>query len=223
MRVEQPRSARVWTAVGECARREGVPVSLRHVVVTCAGALEGMGAGLSLLRDSSRPSRSWPAARRPRHWRSCSSPSARGRAWTPPPAAGPCWWPTWPGRMRTASGRYSRRRPPTAVCARCSPSRWRSGPPLVGVLDVYRSQPGPLAAYELAHALIFADGGAADPGLARRDHLRAWTARLSQLSARHRVHVHQATGMVAAQLGVPMTDALAALRAYAFTSRTGPR
>jgi hypothetical protein len=92
-----------------------------------------------------------------------------------------------------------------------------AGAALVGVLDVYRAEAGSLRPQELADALVLADtvlvlaldahGGIA-PDL---DNLLDTT-----VSAR-RAPVHQATGMVAAQLGVSMTDALAALRAYAYT------
>jgi hypothetical protein len=92
-----------------------------------------------------------------------------------------------------------------------------AGAALIGVLDVYRRSPGPLGRYELADALVFADAVL----LLALDSRGGIASDLSdlldtELSAR-RAHVHQATGMVAAQLEVSVTDALAALRAYAFT------
>jgi hypothetical protein len=92
-----------------------------------------------------------------------------------------------------------------------------AGAALVGVLDPYRCDPGSLDQRELADALVFADAvlllaldsrGGISPDLSELLD--------TQLSAR-RAHVHQATGMVAAQLEVSVTDALAALRAYGFT------
>jgi len=92
-----------------------------------------------------------------------------------------------------------------------------AGAALVGVLDVYRSQPGSLLPRELADALVLADAvlvlalderGGIAPDLGNL---------LDTTVSVRRAQVHQATGMVAAQLGVSMTDALAALRAYAYT------
>jgi len=92
-----------------------------------------------------------------------------------------------------------------------------AGAALVGVLDLYRHAGGSLSQRELADALVFADAVL----LLALDSRGGITSDLcdlldTELSAR-RAHVHQATGMVAAQLEVSVTDALAALRAYAFT------
>ena len=92
-----------------------------------------------------------------------------------------------------------------------------AGAALIGVLNVYRHSPGSLGRQELADALVFADAVL----LLALDSRGGIASDLSdlldtELSAR-RAHVHQATGMVAAQLEVSVTDALAALRAYAFT------
>ena len=46
----------------------------------------------------------------------------------------------------------------------------------------------------------------------------ALAGELDEVAARY-THVHQATGMVAAQLGVPVAGALARLRAEAWASR----
>lgn len=86
---------------------------------------------------------------------------------------------------------------------------------------MYRQSPGPLSQRELADALIFAEAVLL-LALDSRDGITSELGDLldSELSAR-RAHVHQVTGMAAAQLGVPVTDALAALRAYAFTRGRG--
>jgi GAF domain/ANTAR domain len=86
----------------------------------------------------------------------------------------------------------------------------------LGVLDLYRNQPGPLSADELVWALGFADvattmlldaqqvaqPGAADHGL---DEVLAY-----------RFELHQAQGMIMVQLGVSLAAAMALLRAYAY-------
>jgi hypothetical protein len=83
----------------------------------------------------------------------------------------------------------------------------------LGVLDLHRKAPGHLTSAGLSDALGAADVGAlmllglrTDPG---ED--RVWDR-----SWGDRVEIHQATGMVVAQMDVNATDAFARLRAYAF-------
>ncbi|MQA15161.1 MAG: ANTAR domain-containing protein [Pseudonocardiaceae bacterium] len=84
----------------------------------------------------------------------------------------------------------------------------------LGVLDLYRTTPGTLAAAGLRDAMRAADTAAGmllglrtDPGDGQ------WW---DQSWASH-AEVHQATGMVIAQLGVDAEEAFARLRAYAFS------
>ena len=84
----------------------------------------------------------------------------------------------------------------------------------LGVLDLCRKTPGSLPAAHLRDATGAADiaalmllGLRTDPG---ED--RVWDR-----SWGNRVEIHQATGMVLAQLNLSATDAFARLRAYAFT------
>jgi hypothetical protein len=83
----------------------------------------------------------------------------------------------------------------------------------LGVLDLHRKAAGSLSAAQLRDALGAADiaalmllGLRTDPG---ED--RVW-----ERSWGNRVEIHQATGMVVAQLDLSATDAFARLRAYAF-------
>ena len=91
----------------------------------------------------------------------------------------------------------------------------------VGALGLYRDAAGPLDTAELGDALIFADaatvvllesqhpaGAAPVPG--------AGPAGQPPDLARHRAEIDQATGMVSAQLGVPIGEAFVRLRAYAY-------
>jgi hypothetical protein len=88
----------------------------------------------------------------------------------------------------------------------------------VGALLLYRARPGPLAAEELADALVFADialrllldASASITGAPGYPPLDA----LSEAQA----EVHQATGMISVQLGVSLEEALVRLRAHAFAS-----
>jgi transcriptional regulator with GAF, ATPase, and Fis domain len=94
------------------------------------------------------------------------------------------------------------------------PFQW--GTVNLGVLDLYRTTPGSLSAAQLRDAMSAADmaalmflGARTDPGNGE------W---LDQ-SVYGRAEIHQATGMVLAQLGVSATDALARMRAYAFVEQ----
>ncbi len=99
------------------------------------------------------------------------------------------------------------------------PLQW--GAVNVGVLDLYRAEPGPLSPVQHRDALAAATAAAAlllgqrtepvDPVDGRTEGDPGW-----DLSPDHRAEIHQATGMVLAQLGISAVDALARLRGYAF-------
>lgn len=88
----------------------------------------------------------------------------------------------------------------------------------VGVLDLYRDQPGQLSTAELAAALLCATvarwvvlgrRAGTDSDLAES---QSW---LSDPDLQ-RTEIHRATGMVMAQLNIPAESALATLRAFAY-------
>ncbi len=86
----------------------------------------------------------------------------------------------------------------------------------LGVLDLYRKAPGSLSDAQLRDVMSAADmaglmflGVRTDPGDG------VWLDH----SVHGRAEIHQATGMVLAQLGVSATNALARLRAYAFAEQ----
>ena len=88
----------------------------------------------------------------------------------------------------------------------------------LGALNLYRDRPGPMSDDEHADALVLA-GVAARALLAMQ--ARASPGALStelEDGANFRFVVHQASGMVAVQLGVSVGAALARLRAHAFGS-----
>jgi len=87
----------------------------------------------------------------------------------------------------------------------------------LGVLDLFRLEPGALSAAQVRAALTFADMAVttlldgqerAVPGAAADG--------LDDVMGQH-AEVYQAQGMVAIQLGVPLADALARLRAHAYS------
>jgi hypothetical protein len=86
----------------------------------------------------------------------------------------------------------------------------------LGALNLYRDQPGELSDEQYADALVLA-GLAAQAVLAMQGH--ASPGKLAtelEDGADFRFVVHQASGMVAVQLGVGVGEALVRLRAYAF-------
>jgi GAF domain/ANTAR domain len=87
----------------------------------------------------------------------------------------------------------------------------------LGVLDLYRTTPGPLRGHELREALAAADA-ATSLLLAVPTHTDGADGPGSDGWWNDRAEVHQATGMVLVQLGVPAQDALVRLRAHAFAT-----
>ncbi len=92
----------------------------------------------------------------------------------------------------------------------------RVGGARLGALNLYRDRPGPMSDEQYADSLVLA-GVAARAVLAMQAHAppAALSTELEE-GANFRFVVHQASGMVAAQLGVSVSEALARLRAYAF-------
>ncbi len=84
----------------------------------------------------------------------------------------------------------------------------------LGTMDMYRDRPGPLSAAQLRAALLATDttaGALLDMDEGRAEYADGGTVRSSYL-----LTVHQATGMMQVQLGVPIQDALVRLRATAY-------
>jgi GAF domain len=89
----------------------------------------------------------------------------------------------------------------------------------LGILDLYRETPGSLEPDELADALAYADAavvvllhlqGQMPPGKGLHPQLGD--------PVQHRAEVHQATGVIAVQAAVGLTEALLLLRARAYAS-----
>lgn len=106
------------------------------------------------------------------------------------------------------------------------PLQW--GTVNLGVLDLYRRSAGGLSAAQYRDALSAVDvaallmlGHRTDPtlGADRVGGVGASGGWWRDDSSGHRADVHQATGMVLAQLGISATEALARLRAQAFVEQ----
>ncbi|MQA78416.1 MAG: hypothetical protein GEV10_08050 [Streptosporangiales bacterium] len=213
------RAGRVWTAVTECARREGKTVSLRHACIACAEALPVTGAGLSLSRGPGHD-------REPVYSSDPLSDELEELQFTI--GEGPCVEALgliqsvlvsdlstedngrrWPAFAPAAVGHGVR-----AVFA----MPLAAGAVKVGVLGLYRRRAGSLTRDELTDAYVYADAALA---LVLDDLVGVDTARRPFVDGgfvERSAEVHQATGMMSVQLGVGAIDALARLRAYAYVN-----
>jgi hypothetical protein len=88
----------------------------------------------------------------------------------------------------------------------------------LGALNLYCDRPGPLTDEQHADALVMADIAARAMLLLQADAPPGKLAVELEAGADFRYVVHQASGMVAAQLDVSVAQALVRLRAYAFGS-----
>ena len=86
----------------------------------------------------------------------------------------------------------------------------------LGALNLYSGRPGPLSDDQHADALVMADVAAQAVLLMQANTPPGEIAAELEADADFRYVVHQASGMVAAQLGVSVGVALIRLRAYAF-------
>ncbi len=93
----------------------------------------------------------------------------------------------------------------------------------IGVLVLYRNRPGALSAEELARGLVLADVAAHAILEAQAGALTNGLDTALAKEPPHWAEVHQATGMVSAQLGVPLDDAFVLLRAHSFANNLSLR
>jgi hypothetical protein len=97
----------------------------------------------------------------------------------------------------------------------------RIGAIRAGVLGLYRARPGPLTAFQLGDALVFADTAtlllleAQDQAAGGREGAGSPGGQPADL-ALHRAEIDQATGMLTEQLGTGIAEALLRLRAYGY-------
>ncbi len=92
----------------------------------------------------------------------------------------------------------------------------RVGSARLGALNLYRDKPGPLSDDQYANALVMADVAAEAVLLMQANAAPGRIDTELGANANFQTVVHQATGMVAAQLESTVTQALIRLRAYAF-------
>jgi hypothetical protein len=94
----------------------------------------------------------------------------------------------------------------------------RVGAVRLGALNLYRDRPEPLNDEQHADALVMADVAAKVLIMMQANAPPGALAAELEAGANFQFVVHQASGMVAAQLGITVGEALVRLRAYAFAN-----
>jgi hypothetical protein len=86
----------------------------------------------------------------------------------------------------------------------------------LGALNLYRDRPGPLGDDQHADALVMADVAAQFVLATQADAPRDTVSEVLEAGANFHLVEHEASGMISAQLGVTVGEALIRLRAHAF-------
>jgi ANTAR domain/GAF domain len=210
------RVVRIWAQVAQQSR--GDPVSVAHLCAAAVIAVRVDGAGVTVMVS--------PTVRDTVH--ATDRVAGELEEWQLTFGQGPCvdafsdGGPVLAGDLRAAD--CLARWPAFTPAALDSGALAVFALPLqigairLGVLDLYRTRPGPLSTHELADALAFADTA----GMLLLDTAAGTQPDTAEL-AWHRydptalqAQVHQATGMILVQLGVSAEAAFARLRAYAY-------
>jgi hypothetical protein len=214
--IHSDRVVRVWAQVA--AQSHGYPVSVAHVCAAAAAAVGVDGVGVTVMAS--------PTVRDSVH--ATDRVAGELEEWQLTFGQGPCvdtfteGGPVLVGDLRSAD--CLARWPVFTPAALDSGARAVFALPLqvgairLGVLDLYRSRPGPLSPHELADALAFADtaGMLLLDGAAGAQPDTADLAWQREDPTAHQIQVHQATGMILVQLGVSAETAFARLRAHAY-------
>lgn len=217
-RVDHGRSMRVWGAIRTVANSEGAVPSLRHVVVACARALSAAGVGLAMTRAGGLlepllatdpqvgelDELQFELGEGP----SCEAAVA-GLPVIEADLAGAGAGRRWPAFAAAGTDRGIRGVFAFPVAA---------GAAKVGVLTIYRRDPGPLPDGQVADALVFADAAFVLALDQRHGISPDLDAMIDAAFTSRRAEVHQAAGRLASQQEISVTDALARLRAHAYSS-----
>jgi ANTAR domain/GAF domain len=214
--VNDDRVVRVWAQVGRQSRCAAVSVA--HVCAAAVAAAGVDGAGLTVMLG--------PTVRDTVH--TTDRVAGELEEWQLTFGQGPCvdsfadGGPVLVGDLHTPD--CVARWPAFTPAALDSGAQAVFALPLqigairLGVLDLYRTRPGPLSTHELADALAFADTA----GMLLLDGAAGTQPDTVELAwqrddpTAHQAQVHQATGMILVQLGISAQAAFARLRAYAY-------
>jgi hypothetical protein len=214
--VDGDGAVRIWAELGR--QSHGDPLSVAHVCAAAVAALDVDGAGVTVMVS--------PTVRDTVH--ATDRVATALEEWQLVLGEGPCVDAFTGGGpvlvMDLDSPEYVARWPAFTPAALDSGARAMFALPLqvgairLGVLDLYGIRPGDLTPHELADALTFADTA----GMVLLDAVAGTPAATAEPTwqrdgpAGHQAQVHQATGLVLAQLGVSAEAAFARLRAYAY-------
>jgi hypothetical protein len=214
--VNSDQVVRTWAQLGRQSR--GAPVSVAHVCAAVVAAVGVDGAGVTMMTS--------PTVRDSVH--ATDPVAAAMEEWQLAFGEGPCVDAFTSGGpvlvVDLDSSEYAARWPAFTPAALDSGARAMFALPLqigairLGVLDLYRIEPGDLNPPDLADALALADAA----GMLLLDAMAGTPADSADLAwqrddpTAHQAPVHQATGLVLAQLGVSADVAFARLRAYAY-------
>ena len=214
--VNGDRVVRIWAQIGQQAR--GAPLSLAHVCAAAVAAVGVDGAGVTVMVS--------PTVRDTVH--ATDVVAGELEEWQLTFGQGPCVDAFTEGGpvlvVDLRSPDYSARWPAFTPAALDSGAQAVFAMPLqvgairLGVLDLYRTRPGPMSPNELADVLAFADTAS----MLLLDEAAGTQPDTADLAwqrddpTSHQAQVHQATGMILVQLGVSAEAAFARLRAHSY-------
>jgi ANTAR domain len=216
------RSARVWSLVAAQAARHGGPVSAADACVAAVAAVEVTGAWLMAARSAEAGHLMRVTDKASELLAELEVTLGEG----PGPDAAASGGPVLASDLDDKDA--LRRWPAFAPAARQAGAAAIFAFPLqlgairTGVMTLYRVRSGPLSAFQLGDALIFADTATMLLLDAQDRSARApWPAEAGPGGqpadlTRHRAEIDQATGMLTEQLGVGIAEAFIRLRAYAY-------
>jgi len=210
------RLVRVWVQLGR--RSRGAPIAVAHVCATAVDVIDVDGAGVTVMVS--------PTVRDSVH--ATDLVAVALEQWQLAFGEGPCVDAFTRGRpvliADLAAADPRARWPAFTPAALDTGARALFALPLqigairLGVVDLYRARPGPLTPDEVVDALAFADIAAmvlldGEAGMPPDMAELAWQR---DGPTAHHARVHQATGVILAQLGVSAEVAFARLRAHAY-------
>jgi hypothetical protein len=221
------RSARIWSLVAAQAARHGGPVSAADVCLAAVAAVEVTGAWLIAARGAEAGHLMRVTDKASELLAELQVTLGEG----PSPDAAASGGPVLASDLDEREA--VRRWPAFAPAARQVGAAAIFAFPLqlgairTGVMSLYRVRPGPLSAFQLGDALIFAD--TATMLLLDAQARPVHAAGLAETGpggqpadlTRHRAEIDQATGMLTEQLGVGIAEAFIRLRAYAYAHERG--
>lgn len=210
------RAIEVWLSITALARSQGAAVAVPHAISACA---EAVGAGAVFSASSPRGAYEpvFATDRRSDELEDLQAAVGQGPSAEVIGGSGPVLegelaspgalarWPVFaPAALeRGVAAVFA---VPVGV-----------GAARLGVLGLYRDLAGALSRDQFNTLLLYADA-VLMLALDERGGLAPGTVDLLDVGfTERRAEVHQAAGMVSVQLGVPLTDALVALRAYAYS------